>query len=57
MTAKKILEMKSANTTLALLLLGALFLAGCVSVGDNNSGDLPWTEPAGWENQTLGVPM
>ena len=35
----------------------ALLLTSCVSVGDNNSNDLPWSAPAGWEHNTLGVPM
>ena len=40
-----------------LVALAVVLLGGCVSVGDNNSNDLPWTAPAGWENQTLGVPL
>ena len=35
----------------------AVLLSSCVSVGDNNSNDLPWSSPAGWEHSTLGVPM
>ena len=42
---------------LVLVAMMSLLLASCVSVGDNNSKDLPWSAPAGWENSTLGVPM
>ena len=42
---------------LAMAAVMALLLASCVSVGDNESKDLPWSAPAGWENSTLGVPM
>ena len=34
-----------------------LLFCSCVSVGDNDSQNLPWSAPAGWENSTLGVPM
>lgn len=42
---------------LVLVAMMAVLLASCVSVGDNDSKDLPWSAPAGWENSTLGVPM
>ena len=42
---------------LVMVAMMALLLASCVSVGDNESKDLPWSAPAGWENSTLGVPM
>ena len=39
------------------LLLALLFLAGCVSVGQNDSATLPWSEPQPWEGQTIGIPV
>jgi len=41
---------------LVLALIGGL-LASCVSVGEYESNDLPWSKPAVWEDSTLGVPM
>ena len=38
-------------------LLASVMLAGCVSVGENNSNDLPWSSPAPWEDQTLAIPI
>lgn len=34
-----------------------LVLSGCVSVGENNNQNLPWSQPAGWEDQMIGVPI
>ncbi len=48
------------RAALAAAILSAaccLFASGCASVGENNSGDLPWSAPAAWENQSLGVPI
>ena len=33
-----------------------LAVSGCVSTNDQ-SGNLPWSAPANWENQTLGIPF
>lgn len=40
-----------------LLAILAFLQVGCVSVGENNSSDLPWSAPASWEGKTLGVPL
>ncbi len=47
---------KLAGVCMAVLLAGML-LAGCVSVGENNSSDLPWNAPATWEDQSLAIPI
>ncbi|MDT8389188.1 MAG: hypothetical protein RRC34_01610 [Lentisphaeria bacterium] len=39
-----------------LLAAGVCFLTGCLS-DDAGDGDLPWSEPAGWENTGFGIPM
>ncbi len=41
----------------AILLLAVLLLAGCVKMGGGSSSNLPWSQPAEWENQTLGIPL
>ena len=30
--------------------------AGCAATSEQN-GSLPWSAPASWENQTIGVPL
>ncbi|MBQ6472028.1 MAG: hypothetical protein IJJ33_08595 [Victivallales bacterium] len=48
------------NSRLLPILLLALIcglLTSCVSVGEYESNDLPWSKPAAWENTTLGVPV
>lgn len=39
-----------------LLGLGACCLTGCLS-DDPEEGDLPWSDPAGWENGGFAIPM
>lgn len=44
---------------LSLIILTAIMVAaatGCVSVGKNDASELPWSAPASWEGQTLGIP-
>ena len=39
-------------------LLAVLALAtGCATTTDHEGSSLPWSSPAGWENQTIGVPL
>lgn len=40
-----------------VLLLTLMLLSGCVSVGQNDSATLPWSEPQPWEGQTIGIPV
>ena len=40
---------------LLLVLAAGLLLASCVSVGDYESENLPWSAPASWENSTIGI--
>ncbi|MBR6374260.1 MAG: hypothetical protein IKS20_13860 [Victivallales bacterium] len=40
---------------LLLLLVAGMLLASCVSVGENESENLPWNAPASWENSTIGI--
>ena len=47
---------KLAGVCMLAFLVGML-LAGCVSVGENNSTDLPWSKPAAWEDQSLAIPI
>ena len=49
--------MKTLFAVLALVSL-VLFQAGCSTVGSSGQeSDLPWNEPAGWENNGFGIPM
>jgi predicted small secreted protein len=49
--------MKMRRLLLWIGVLAALLLvSGCVSTTDGN-GNLPWSAPASWEDQTLGVPL
>ncbi len=48
--------MRTRYLWLGILAVLLLFCAGCVSVGENNNENLPWSQPAGWEDQMLGVP-
>ena len=41
----------------AVLVMATLLLAGCVKMGGGSSSNLPWSQPAEWENQTLGIPL
>jgi hypothetical protein len=38
------------------VLAALLLVTGCVSTMDGNN-NLPWSTPAGWEDQTLGIPL
>ena len=49
--------MRKWMTMLFVLAALLLCLAGCVSVGENNNQNLPWSQPAGWEDQMIGVPI
>ncbi|MBQ7652389.1 MAG: hypothetical protein IJS15_15625 [Victivallales bacterium] len=40
-----------------LMVLVAFAFAGCVKMGGGSSSSLPWSQPADWENQSLGVPL
>ena len=40
-----------------LIALLAVVMAGCVKMGGGSSSRLPWSQPADWENQTLGIPL
>jgi len=45
---------------LLVVLLGVLAAAGCRTVQDDQTrrvDPLPWNEPAGWENNVIGVPF
>jgi hypothetical protein len=33
-----------------------LLVSGCVNATEGN-GNLPWSAPASWEDQTLGIPL
>lgn len=43
-----------------VLVVVACALTGCQAIlgpdDDARPSDLPWSEPAGWESQTMGVP-
>lgn len=52
------MKFKMAVLRLAVLTLMAAFaFAGCVKMSGGSSSNLPWSQPADWENQTLGVPL
>ncbi len=40
-----------------LIALMAFAMLGCVKMGGGSSSNLPWSQPAEWENQTLGIPL
>lgn len=38
--------------------LGLCLFSGCLHTEDSGEGpDLPWNEPAGWENNGFAIPM
>jgi hypothetical protein len=41
----------------ALAGLLGVFLGGCVLPPEEQDPDLPWNEPAGWENNGFAIPM
>ncbi len=43
----------SRSLFLLLLVLGALFAAGCATTESDNVSERPWNEPQGWET---GIP-
>ena len=45
----------SSTYRLLLLLLAGIMLVSCVSVGEYESENLPWSAPASWENTTIGI--
>jgi hypothetical protein len=55
-----VLLLKRLNMKRLLLWIGVLatllLVTGCVSSTDGNS-NLPWSAPASWEDQTLGIPL
>lgn len=47
--------MKKSLYKILLLFVAVVLLASCVSVGENESENLPWNAPASWENSTIGI--
>lgn len=45
----------SSAIKLFIVLLASILLTSCVSVGQNESGNLPWNAPASWENSSIGI--
>jgi len=41
----------------ALISVAGLFLSGCATPEGNAPDPLPWNQPAGWENTTIGIPF
>ena len=53
------MEFNKAVLRKLIILVGVTMFAfaGCVKMGGGSTSDLPWSQPAEWENQSLGVPL